>query len=493
MVDLALTMTVLQLFVLLLSGILALIGVLISQLVASTVIYLPGWLALVLLILIALPLFRRGFDIFAPVTLVAGMHLGFVLGTWISISNNMAVIGMEVSGRLGARVLSRTLVYIIFGLMCYYLGYYWTLRGNSTRKQADSLPKRQLNVEPEVYWFIAAYIVVGVLMYYLLFVRRMGGVGTLVAIFGQTSSRRRLMGNSGASAYGIWLILTAHSLWFPYYLDHRKGGILFWVYSVFVLMVELLNASALTAHLLTWCTSLVIRYRYSASGLQTKTRTFILVGMVLVVPLLVVYGYRASNVPKLIDQREHVMKELFTVNGFIEKMVVETRNVADINILTQIVQGVPKDIPFQHGSTLWIFARNLYAQLFNQYDVNTRTIGQILRDRWYDSVGGGRPPTFLGELYLNFGVIGIMLGMFLLGILSSHLYRWMITSQNRWVQFVYSVVVFWLAMLIKADISNIMIAMIFWTTPVIVTLVFIRMLRSFNTELMKSNKRLTGI
>jgi oligosaccharide repeat unit polymerase len=55
-----------------------------------------------------------------------------------------------------------------------------------------------------------------------------------------------------------------------------------------------------------------------------------------------------------------------------------------------------------------------------------------------DFVGGGQPATLLGPLYGDFGLAGIVLGMFLVGVLVSTAHRWMLKGPTVFRVLIYS-------------------------------------------------------
>lgn len=95
-----------------------------------------------------------------------------------------------------------------------------------------------------------------------------------------------------------------------------------------------------------------------------------------------------------------------------------------LDYFVSIADKVPKDVPFQRGATLWQPAASVipgHNALFSlNPDLSTLSLGRYVTVTFI-SAGSQDPSsqsmTFLGEFYLNFGAIGILSGMAVLGIL----------------------------------------------------------------------------
>ena len=89
-----------------------------------------------------------------------------------------------------------------------------------------------------------------------------------------------------------------------------------------------------------------------------------------------------------------------------------------IGIVSVIVRDTPSVSPFQNGRTLGLFFVAFIPRIFWPSKPEI-TLGQ-----WITDVYGSGPhirsytgPGFIGDLYLNFGVVSVVLGMFVLGAL----------------------------------------------------------------------------
>lgn len=118
--------------------------------------------------------------------------------------------------------------------------------------------------------------------------------------------------------------------------------------------------------------------------------------------------------------------------------------------LSVVFQVTPSVLPFQNGETIvWNFLALLPGQAREPFDfVLKRAAGQGFE-------GGGLPPTLVGEWYINFGWLGVGLGMGATGIAVALAHR---ASRNSatYVGFVISVLLIYYAFVaVRGGIGNV--------------------------------------
>jgi oligosaccharide repeat unit polymerase len=101
-------------------------------------------------------------------------------------------------------------------------------------------------------------------------------------------------------------------------------------------------------------------------------------------------------------------------------IMVTSLNFLGVDKTSQIIDKVPKKMRFQFGESLflWVLApipRTMWPKKPEM------TYGRVIGEKIYEkrdenSPGGGVPPGYIAELYLNFGYLGIVAGMFLFGV-----------------------------------------------------------------------------
>ncbi|WP_412063077.1 O-antigen polymerase [Rubrivirga sp. IMCC45206] len=98
------------------------------------------------------------------------------------------------------------------------------------------------------------------------------------------------------------------------------------------------------------------------------------------------------------------------------ELTVGGRHFLDLTRTSHVIAGVPDKLRYQYGQTYftWVttpIPRSMWPEK------PTLGSGPIIGPRIFGTSGSGVPPGLVGELYLNFGYIGIVFGAFVMGAL----------------------------------------------------------------------------
>ena len=167
-------------------------------------------------------------------------------------------------------------------------------------------------------------------------------------------------------------------------------------------------------------------------------------------------------------------------------IMVGSTNFLGVDKTSQIIGGVPDKLDYQYGYTfiLWIVAPIPSTMWKNKPDIS---FGLVIGDKIYekreeDSFGGGIPPGFVAELYLNFGYAGIVAGMFILGLVLKLLYDFFakMRQTSTFAMLIYIIVVVPFALkLIGGDFSTVITKVI---KGVISIYVIMKLIQKKNTD-----------
>jgi hypothetical protein len=110
---------------------------------------------------------------------------------------------------------------------------------------------------------------------------------------------------------------------------------------------------------------------------------------------------------------------------------LERGNVPNFPIVFTIVDKMPSDVDFLYGKTLFNWAIYAVPKSILPPDY---LISIWVKNTWYlDIQGGGLPPTAVGEWYANFGITGVVIGMFAVGAALGLVFRMARNSENPFV------------------------------------------------------------
>ena len=213
-----------------------------------------------------------------------------------------------------------------------------------------------------------------------------------------------------------------------------------------------------------FCYSIILSYFiiYASKGRITQTVTTIIIFFLLSVytnrhklnwsTLASIAAFGLLAISLFFYRRFTEIRRVYNIDlsDFIEvlspsRILFGGGNLPNISALMKILDSWAIDIGYLFGQTIPSGLYVFIPSFLKPEILKGNTVSWISKNAWYqaDEGGGGIPPGILGDWYANFGNVGIVLGMFLLGILFSKIYNYVLRN-NR-----YMLLVFYLFFLIK--------------------------------------------
>jgi len=362
--------------------------------------------ALLLLPWIGAVLCRRG-DVLSPMLLfTVYVSIGYLLpiSTFLAGVDPVTTSWTNVYGDF-ERSLPRALWITIVGVLGFYVGYAVTrdLLPGARRQLSGHLPRwRSDRLLP-----LGILYTVSGLALFTLGVALIGGPTEL--LFG-LSSRVTLSTGLNYFFYAINLLLVVSLVWWVRALsEQRLPSASFWLYTAAAVALAALQGSKVILFVFAFAMILVyhvIRRRVSVAKLALFAVVFL--------PVVSIYT---------IYVREYVvLGELRSIEADDDWLsllsVLVTRefvgNFVQLQALTLIVDRVPDVLEFQNGRTL--LAMLTIAVPSSWYPEKYLTAPGVFTlaidpDRWIRE-GTTLPPGLIGEMYMNFGMTGVALGLF---------------------------------------------------------------------------------
>ncbi|TWD92373.1 oligosaccharide repeat unit polymerase [Neobacillus bataviensis] len=123
-----------------------------------------------------------------------------------------------------------------------------------------------------------------------------------------------------------------------------------------------------------------------------------------------------------------------------------------------------------HGKSLfWNFGILMPGSSYPAFDFYLKDLLRV------GFAGGGLPPTIIGDLYLNFGLIGIIFGMMIVGGLWSFLYYKLLNNKDNLIGVASVIVLYYLSVSIRGGLENITLT----TTWLLIILIVYRIISKF--------------
>ena len=415
--------------------------------------------------------FRARLDLLEPVHWFAAMYYFFFLGAVYFILTDFqhAQHNLIVTRDERDRVLLHALMLVLAGFVAFVVGYF----AASARVRRE--PMRFASADPVPDWMldltVLVLLAIGLANFVYLVANYPGGLTTYYAEMGLRQHRLREYGE-GVTTAGLQLFIAA--VWFSLFVVMRRirlrgsastgrrlGATLIALFSIAVV-----TSQGRLFQTVSFCLAIAAMI-YAFSSSPRRNRSMVLAGAGLFGAGLALYFGRLLSV--LLHNRPELFAEL-GLRGVIEtffttlnRLLIDGGNVTDLTSLMNIVAYWERDFPFLYGeSFLSVFSRLLPG-------VEFRSVAEITQPVWSTGIGAW-PPTFVGELYANFGTVGVLAGMLVAGFVAGRVYAFCARRGTFWATLLLCAITFrFLFILPKGETVN--LAGPFWlVVPTFVTL-----------------------
>lgn len=140
-----------------------------------------------------------------------------------------------------------------------------------------------------------------------------------------------------------------------------------------------------------------------------------------------------------------------------------------LTVITHLVHLVPIELGYRYGTTL--FKWTVFPIPRSVWPSKPVNLGQVLGSEIYGRPNG-TPPTLIGELYLNFDFVGVLVGMLVVGIAFRMLYQNLVLERHRLPVTVLLYIVVIVSGFGVADLTKTMTSLLRWLLPLAVGLYY---------------------
>jgi oligosaccharide repeat unit polymerase len=352
------------------------------------------------------------FDIFKPAVFFSFLMLlcyaypayGFIQGTdafttsWDSTPPRESAI----EGALGVAIVA---------VLSFYYGYYRRPAARHSKMKAAPEPEHQGVSDPiRLRRVVTSYTLLGSGLF-LIGVHFVGGFAVLSSSLGD---RIRTFAGLNYLIGGVNLMLSASLVWWVSLLRSRRvKNWRFWSYSTAALCVNTMQGNKST--LFIFVVTMAILYHVMYRPIRP---TKVILSAVVLFVALTAYG-RVAREYFAVGEFTTIDSQNITRSDLSEVVASEIGgNFLQLQVLTTIIDRMPKELPYQNGKTLLsLFTMPVPRVLW--LDKLLPAPGVLTVAFWPEKFlneGASMPPGLVGEFYMNFGAIGVAAGMFLFGV-----------------------------------------------------------------------------
>jgi len=203
-----------------------------------------------------------------------------------------------------------------------------------------------------------------------------------------------------------------------------------------MLYIEMLFgiASGLKQFIIEPILAVAIAYAIGRPGARIRFRLIAFAGVIFLLALIWVREYRTQALNLGWNAtRGEVLREVL-LNGWrdlhlnLQGILEELANRLVFDNLLLVLAYVPEPIPFAYGGT---FLPQMLTSLIPQLLWRGRSsLGRNFFAELSGPYVGGTAPTLIGDLYFNFGIVGVFVGMLAVGLIMRTLYEWLASCRR---------------------------------------------------------------
>lgn len=313
-------------------------------------------------------------------------------------------------------LVNRIILYDSLALMSLYLGYYIKWGGEIGK----SFPVVELDIQKKtlIIFLFAGLIHKIIFQYYYFKYIASTGVDLLDAN-AVTQSNIEEGGRGLLSFFGIFFDASFYLALYLFYKNHREWWLkLFILCYIGTIVAGFLIVGSKSAIIYLIIGAMIFR-NYLKRRLKSLKILLLMIPLVLLSPLLWYYrAFGLQDLPGLVKNLQLVLTEPYLI---IEPFLSRSFG-ADMFFL--IIAKTPQEYPFTYGAT---FLKALWAWIPRQWWVDKPwSLGVDFNHTYLLHAfqeGASVSPSLIGEFYMNFHVVGIVVGFFLLGLAAKVLYQ----------------------------------------------------------------------
>nr|QLL91050.1 oligosaccharide repeat unit polymerase [Plesiomonas shigelloides] len=304
--------------------------------------------------------------------------------------------------------------------------------------------------------------------------------GSLINYYTHLSMRSYEFAQGGTTLFYNFLYAGSYML-FIRWLQENKSGI-FAILFVFISVLVIFSTGRIT-NTIFYITSFLMIYYYN-KGFYALNNKFFILGLLMAFLGVAGYAFRYASSLYFNGLYDFSGNGIFLfINDFfrlesLNMFLVNKGNIPNFALLMKVVDSWGRDLNYMFGSTL-LFP--LYGFISSDFFGLVPMPSVVAKQEWYSHIQGGNlPVTGMGEMIVNFSIVGFPLGMVLFGALGAFFRNLFIkTKSNIYIIFYANFCLFYL-LYPKGEFNNFNL---FWMAfPSIVFLLSVYLVTSLKSK-----------
>ena len=116
----------------------------------------------------------------------------------------------------------------------------------------------------------------------------------------------------------------------------------------------------------------------------------------------------------------------------------------------------PKIVDAWNNEIGYLYGESFFTSLNSLFNTHIAVVSNVVRVTWFTGINDGNlPVTIIGDFFINFGLLGIIIGMLVFGMLTKTLYNVIEIKKSYWSILLYGIfIMHFVAIVAKCDFSN---------------------------------------
>jgi oligosaccharide repeat unit polymerase len=297
-------------------------------------------------------------------------------------------------------------------------------------------------------------------------------VGGPSALITGLADRTRAFSGLGYFFNGILLLLSFALLWWTYLLKkHYLANWYFWIYTLLALLSSGFVGSRANAFIIILAGIVLYHRIYKPISFNIMLVLGGLCAIFLVAYALFFREFLITGQLGTLEAYSDRPNPLWLL--FAQMLSGEFMH---IQILSTLVEAIPNEIPFQNGTTyLFLFAGPIPSSLWPEKPLPAPGIVTLALwpQKWL-LAGTTIPPTLMGEMYMNFGTLGVFIGMLLFGALYRIVYvRSVATTFAPTPTILYALMLAGIIHYVRGAFPEVTVVLLMFILPILLALQFV--------------------
>lgn len=377
---------------------------------------------------------RKSKDIFDPVFLFSLFYITtafsiFYLCSGWSENNQFLNTTFFYSSNMPL-LINEAAFYSFIGYLCFIFGYEVQNNSKYTFSMIKIEKQNKISSSLALYLIVAFVILAAVNLIYNIY---SFANGDLLFYMKNVALRIHEFSIRGTTIGYNFAYSATFLLQFLYLRKNKKSTLVFfWIVLFFSILLKA-STGRVTQTIIFPLTFAVVFYYHKASMLKKiNNSSYIKLIVFLSISAIIFYFLRVGS--SLVASGQSLNVETFRMFFMnFNYYAFDMGNTPNIPVLVKIIDSWGNDIGYLMGKSLfyWIF-----SALPSHVKDTFQPVSIIVKNQWYPHIqGGSLPPTAVGEMYANFGLIGPFIGMFFIGLIFGLFYRF-IKKRGRLVGYI---------------------------------------------------------